>query len=600
MTTFASIPAVAAAISIALAGAAAAAEQTKLEPVVVTANRLAVPVDEALASVTVLTREDIEQSQAPDLLGLLSRQAGIDVARTGGPGQASTVFTRGSNSGHTLVLVDGIRVNAATQGIFDLAHLPLAQVERIEIVRGPRAAIWGSDAIGGVVQIFTRDPSVSFFEAGGGSYGRAEASAGIGGSRGESQLGIAAGFADWRGFSATNPAAFGHDPDKDGYRNRNLSLRGKTRAGEHLLSFSGLVTRADVEFDQGRTAALNRVFGAHASGQLTATWSHALTVGHSSEDLDTPVYASRFGSARDSLDWLNTVAVGEHDVLNLGLNWSRENGYSLESGSGFDRSRRNAALFATWRRTAGAHVLELSGRRDDNSQFEGATTGNIAWGWKAAEQVRLRASWGQGFRAPNFNELYYPGFFGFFSGNPALRPEHSVSHEVGIDWTPDSRQSLGLSLYRTRISDLVAFQGVDFQAVNVTRASIDGAELEYRLELPALMLTANATWQDARDADTGTPLLRRAPRKLMVSASHIFANRAQLGVDLSVVAARPDFGGASLAGYGRVDARASVPLSGDWQFEARVENLGDRDYQLVNGYNTPGRSLQVNLRWDDK
>src|SRR4249919_1269162 len=176
-----------------LSCSAVAAGDPELGPVVVTADRAPVPADKTLAAVTVLTREDIERSQAPDVLTLLARQAGIDVARTGGPGQASTLFLRGGNSGHALVLVDGVRVNPATQGAPDFAHLPLAQIERIEIVRGPRAALWGSDAIGGVIQVFTRDPSQAFFNAQAGSYGEVGVDTGFGVSDHDVRFGFAAG-----------------------------------------------------------------------------------------------------------------------------------------------------------------------------------------------------------------------------------------------------------------------------------------------------------------------------------------------------------------------------------------------------------------------
>jgi len=590
--------ALAAAICFSLSGTAQAERVKALGPVVVTANRSEVAVEEVLASVTVLTRADIEQSQAPDLVDLLSRQAGIDVARTGGPGQASTLFMRGTNSNHTLVLVDGVRVNTATQGLIDFAHLPLAQIERIEIVRGPRAALWGSDAIGGVIHIFTRDPSKAFFEARAGSYGRAGLSAGLGASRNGSSLGVAVGGEDMRGFSATNDSAYGFDPDNDGYRNRNLSLHAQTMLGTQKLSFSGLVTDADVEFDQGDTAALNRVFGLSLGGPLSERWTHSLVLGHTSEDLDTPVYLSRFGSERDSLDWINTIAMDTAGTLDVGLNWSRESGYSDDGFAGFEQSRRGAALFASWRGRWAAQTIELSLRRDDNEQFEGATTGSFAWGWQASDSLRLRASWGQGFRAPNFNELYYPGFFGLFEGNPNLQPERSNSSELGLDWQPSPAQKLGVSLYRTRIGDLIAFEGTDYQAINVNRAAIDGIELDYHLLHGGLSIDGNATWQNATDADSGERLLRRPDRKVNLSVGYRFDNQATVACEASAFSSRPDFGGASLAGYGRVDLLASAPLAGGWTFEARLENLADRDYVLVDGYNTPGRSGVFSLRWN--
>jgi vitamin B12 transporter len=576
--------------------ASAGAAADDLVPVVVTANRHAVPADAVLASVTVLDRAAIEASQAPDLLDLLGRQAGVDIARTGGAGQASTVFLRGGNSAHALVLVDGVRVNAATSGVLDFAHLPLAQIERIEIVRGPRAALWGSDAIGGVIQVFTRDPAASFFEAHGGSYQRGGASAGVGLARGDARLGLAVGADAVDGYSATTPAAFGHDPDRDGYVNRNLSLRGRTAVGTQVLSASALVTDADVEFDQGETSAINRVGGIQLAGPLSgARWSHVLSLGHSSEDLVTPAYGSEFGSARESLDWVHAIALDARNDLNVGLNWSREQGYSLEFGEGFDEARRNAALFASWRGRAGAHLFEASARHDDNSQFGGASTGNAGWGWQFAPAWRLRASWGQGFRAPNFSELYYPGFFGLFAGNPALQPERSTSSELGLHWEREGHRA-ALSAYRTRVRDLIAFQGVDFQAVNVARAAVDGVEFDGGARFGAFSLSANATWQRARDLDSGQALLRRARRKANLAADWHFDNGAGLGLDLVAVSARPDFSG-PLHGYGRVDLRASAPLAANWRLDFRLENLGDREYALVDGYATAGRSGLLSLHW---
>ena len=585
-------------------GSAAAADPV-IGPVVVTADRAPVPASETLAAVTVLTREDIERSQAPDLLSLLGRQAGIDVARTGGPGQASTLFLRGGNSGHALVLVDGVRVNPATQGAPDFAHLPLAQIERIEIVRGPRAALWGSDAIGGVIQVFTRDPSRAFVSAQGGSYGRFGASAAAGYARGESHVGLTLSHDQLDGFSATNSNyPFGSFPDQDGYRNSSASLRAGTVAGSQRLALSALATDADVEFDEGDTDARTRVYALQVAGPLAAGWTHALVLGRSTEDLDTPVYLSRFGSARNTLDWTLSKALDEHNAIDAGLNLARESGYSDEFfAGGFEEDRLNAALFLSWRGNFERHSWAASVRHDDNSQFGGATTGSLAWGWQAAPHWRLRASLGSAFRAPDFNELYYPGFeiapdTSLFAGNPLLDPERSESAEAGLDWSPSARTRVGLSLFRTRVEDLIVFAGPLSNAINVDRADIGGAELEFASGFGALSLHGNLNWLDARDAGTGEPLLRRAPRKGALSAEWSFDNGASAGIDLSGVAARPDVGGVRLGGYGRVDVRASAPLAPGWRFEVRVENLADHDYELVHGYNTPGRSGLLSLRWD--
>ena len=597
---------------------ASAAEPGNLSPVQVTATRVEAPADEAPASITVLTREDIARAQAPDLVSLLARQAGVDVARNGGPGQASTLFLRGGNSNHALVLVDGIRVNAATQGVLDLAHLPLALVDRIEIVRGPRAALWGSDAIGGVVQVFTRDPAQAFVEARAGSYRQRGVDAGLGWAGERGQLGVAIGEDHLAGFSATSPAAgeYTFDPDPDGYANRHGSLRARATLGSQSLSASALVTDADVDFDAGpfapgaRTAATNRVFGLRLDGPLAAGWTHALVLGNSSEDLDTPAYVSRFGSTRDSLDWLATRGL-RGGSLTLGVNWSREDGYSDEGFQGYQAARRNTAAFARWQHALGAHGLEASLRHDDNSQFGGATTANLGWSWRMDERLRWRASWGQGFRAPNFNELYYPGFdVGaggmLFAGNAALKPERSHSAELGVDWTPFAGARLGLAGYRTRVGNLIAFEGLgpsgdpDFHAVNTRRAAVDGVELEAALERGPWRWQGNATWQHARDLDTGDDLLRRADRKVNLSMTRVFGAGAEWGLDLSGTSRRAEFGGQWLAGYARVDLRFGAPLAKGWWFDARLENLGDRDYELVRGYRTPGRSGMIGLRWQGR
>lgn len=607
MNQFLHHTALSAAIALSFASAARADEASTIDRIVVTANRIDVPADEVLAATTVIERADIDASQAPDLMSLLARQAGVDIVRTGGAGQANTLFVRGTNSSHTLVLIDGIRANASTQGIFDFAHVPLAQIERIEIVRGPRAALWGSDAIGGVIQIFTRKQASSYLQARAGSYGLGGIDAGFG----STHFAVGAGVETVGGFSASNIDAgpFSYDPDEDGYKNRHASLRLRGAIGSHEIAFSGLLSDADVDFDAGlpypgsvpaRTAAFNRELALVAAGKLTERWSHSVTLGRSAEVLDTPLFASHFGSSRTSVDWVNTIAVNASNTLNLGFNWSEESGYSYadQAFPEFDQDRRNRALFAAWRGKFAAHTLELSARRDDNSQFAGATTGNAAWGWQISDALRVRASWGQGFRAPNFNELYYPGYFGFYAGNPTLQPERSTSSELGLDWQASETQRLGLSLYRTRIRELISFTGLNSSAENIDRASIRGAELEYHWGVGGFSLDANATWQDARNAVTDRPLLRRPDRKLVLSGNYLFGNGMTVGLDGSATSTRPDVGSVDLPGYGRVDLRFALPLGAGWTLETRIENLADRDYQLLNGYNTPGRSGVLTVRWN--
>jgi vitamin B12 transporter len=593
-----------AAISLCLSPAVLASDAKTLDTVQVTASRIERPLDEALASVTVISRADIEASQAPDLLDLLGRQVGVDIARTGGPGSGSAVFLRGGNSNHSLVLVDGIRVTSTGQGVFDFAHLPLEQIERIEIVRGPRAAFWGSDAIGGVIHVFTRDPSQPSVRVLAGSYGRAGASAGTGFGDEDQGLGVTAGYQRLDGFSATNPdSTFSYDPDRDGYRNRNLSLRGRTSLGSQRLAFSAISTDADVEFDRGQTKARNTSAGVTLGGDLRQGWSHQLTLGHAREDLDTASsFSNQFQSRRTSLDWLNTLEAGADATLSFGLNWQRENGASQNvfNGELFDQQRTSKAAFLAWGGRFGDHVLDLSVRRDDSDQYGGATSGNAGWGWSFSDRARVRLSWGEGFRAPNFNELFYPDTGFGFAGNPALRPESSSTWEGGLEFEPAAGHRLGLSVYRSRVRDLIAFAApVTNNAININRANLEGVELEYRLARGAWTGGGNLAWQDAQDAGTGNALLRRAARKAHLDLGYRFDSGLELAVDGDYVSDRPDFG-ARLDAYSLVHLRLAWPLGPEWRVEGRLENLTNREYAMVSGYNTPGRSGVLSLIWNGK
>lgn len=569
-----------------------------LDTIVVTATRSPTPIARGLAAITVLDRTAIEQAQAPDLIDLLARQAGIDVSRTGGPGSLSTLFLRGGNSNHTLVLIDGVRVNSVQQGQYDFANLPLDRVERIEIVRGPRAALWGSDAIGGVIQIFTRDPGQRGAQLRFGRYDRSEAAMqwGVSGERGS--FGIGGGVQDAEGYNVSTPRSFSFDPDRDGFRNRHLSLGGRTTLGTQAIGVNLLSTVADVEFDRGLTESHSVSGGATMGGPLADRWSHSLALGQAREDLKTiSSFGSRFESRRRSVDWLHDLALTERQALLFGLNHMDEDAVSRNATNAvvYDRGRRNTGLFTAWRGEFGGQQWDVAARRDDNSQFGQTTTAQAAWGLAFRDGWRLRTSWGQGFRAPNTNELYSPGFGGFFAGNPGLAPERSRSTEIGLGWQ-GTGGSIDLSAYRSRVTDLIAFTGPTFRATNINEAHLDGIELDGRWTLGIVGLRGNLGWQQAENATTGTALLRRAPRKAALGVDVPATAGLRFGLDATAVSRRQDFDG-PLGGYARLDLRAEADLGPAWVLRARLENLLDRRYTLASGFNTPERSLLVELAW---
>lgn len=569
--------------------------------VVVTAHRSAVTVDSSLASVSVITREDIEASASNDVFDLLRALPGLDIVRGGGLGQQTSVFLRGTNSNHALVLVDGVRVAAVGTGGFAWEQLALGQIERIEVVRGPRAALWGSDALGGVIQIFTRrsDGVDAALSAGNHDTYGLETGVGQRGVRGG--FGARIGYLQARGTNSTAPEGFGFDPDDDGFVNRNALLHGDLAIGEQQLQAMASLRDNDTEFDQGIYYTRQSQASLALAGPLADGWSHQASIASSRDTLDSPSFFSLYRSRREQADWTHSLALAERSELLFGLAWVRERGLNQDTFAAQDiyRARRhNRAAFAAWRGGRGAHDFEASARHDRDSQFGGANTLSGAWGWRVSDALRASFSHGEGFRAPTLNQLYSPGFGGLFAGNPLLDPERSRSSEAGLDLTLSPALQAGLRVYRNDVRDLVDFSGGDtFQAINIRRARIDGVEVQARWRAAPWSMEASATWQDATDRDSGSALLRRAPRKASLVIDRRFARGASLGVEAHAASSRPDFD-RELPGYGLLSLRGQVPLRDTLTLEARVENLLDRDYTLVSGYNTPGMTALITLRWE--
>ncbi|HET6546296.1 MAG TPA: TonB-dependent receptor [Rhodanobacteraceae bacterium] len=576
------------------------AEEAITQPTVqVTAARMAETIDATLADVGVITRDDIDASGARDVLDLLRLQAGVDLARSGGPGAQTSLFLRGTNSNQVLVLIDGVRCAAVGNGAFTFEQLPLDAVERIEIVRGPRASYWGSDAIGGVVQIFTRKLDGPGVALGYGSYRDAGGSAGIGHWSDAGGYSVQVGARHVGGFSMENPAGFAYDPDDDGFRNRNLAARGSLALGSQTLGATLLRSQGEVEFDQGVSHAIEQTAGVTLGGELATAWNHTLILGNAREDYDTPG-SNRFLTRRDSLSWQNDIALSANQRVVAGFDYVHERGETHDAFADqpiYGGTRDNRALFAGWHAGAGAFDAAIAARRDWNSAFAGATTGSAAVGWRFTPAARAWLSIGEGFRAPDLNEQFSPGYGGQFAGNPDLEPERSRSLELGLDIAPGSGQHIGANLYRTRIRDLIAFTGENFRAENVDRATIDGAELTWDATRGDWAAHAAWTWQDPRDEDTGSALLRRAKQKVSGTLERGFGERVRAGVELLYSSRRDDFGGIVLPAYTLVNLRASIELAAAWRITLRLENLGDREYELVHGYNTAGRSGFVELSW---
>lgn len=581
-----------------------AAEPPSLPPVVVTATRTPQPATAVLADMRVIDAETIARAGALTFAELLQVHGGVEISTTGGPGQVSGLFLRGTNTNHVLLLVDGVRVNSTTAGTNAFEHLPLAQIERIEILRGPASSLYGADAIGGVIQVFTKQGPRTQASLGVGRWGTREASLGLGRHLGATRLSLQAGVQRSDAFSATNEAAspFSFNPDDDGYRNANLGFSVEhDRAEGHTLALRALASRGTTHFDSGPDSDdVNRQrlasLAVESRDRLSPTWRSLLRLARGADHIRTAgSFPGHFETDQDQATWQNDLAALGGEVV-AGLEARRE---KVDSSTAYTRtSRRHWALFGGYSASIGAQLIEASLRHDDDSQFGGHGSGKLGWGWRFTPQWRVSASAGTAFKAPSFNDLYFPESFGF-SGNPDLKPERSRNVELAARYDGAAARG-GLVLFQNRIRDLIAVDPTFSTVINVNRARIRGLTLDGAWHAGPWRLRGELTHQQAEDADTGARLVRRAEE--FGSASIDYAQGPwRAGVELAASGER--FGtlanseASRMGGYALVHLSAGWSITPEWTLSARLNNAGDKHYEIAQGYNTPRRNLFVSLAY---
>lgn len=588
--------------------AAQAQTDEDAETIVVTATRTAQTVDDTLAPVTVLTRGDIERLRPTSVPDLLAGQTGIDVSSNGEFGKNTSIGLRGTSAGQTLVLIDGIRVGSATSGTTALEYLPVDQIERIEIVRGPRASLYGADALGGVIQIFTRPGKGSGWQASvsGGSFGTWSGRAATRGELGNTRYhmtvsGLASdGYDVQKNGAPTSFGATAVEPDDDRYRNTALNL-GVSHHLDNGVEFGAQALRAEGRTDYdgfpNRTDFVEQVISAHVGSELTETWYSRLTVGESRDETDNLANGrdfSTFDTRRQSASWQNDLTLPGEQLLTVGLDGWRDR---VDSTTDFSEDRRdNWAVFAQDQIDLGRHQLILGLRRDDNEAFGAHTTGNATWGVALRENLRATASYGTAFKAPTFNDLYYPDE-GFYAGNPDLDPETARNMEIGLRYDL-ARFSLNVNVFRNDIDDLIVFDAAQGTVSNIDQARIDGVEsgLTYRSE--DWRAHAALTALDTENRTTGAELPRRAELSARIELDRIMG-AYRLGTTLLAQDGRYDDAAntVSLAGYGRLDLRAEWLFMPQWTLQARIENVLDKAYQTAATYEQPGRAGYLTLSY---
>ena len=606
------------ALTLALGSPPALAADGGLEAVVVTGTRTPRAQVDLITDVSVIDARELEGSANASIGDALARTGGAQVVANGGPAAQTSVLLRGASLSQTLVLVDGFRLSSASLGQTTFEALPWLLADRVEVLRGPASGLYGTDAMGGVVQLFS--PQAVFAPRAGARASAFTADAAVGGERTRRlradgrtasdtfALRIRAAHETSDGFDATRPSYFAHQPDRDGYRRRGAVGQAQwlptagTRVGAVVLG-----SETDTQYDDGshpdaRTLARTSLVGITGSQRLGERTSLVLRVGESRDRSEAiSSFPGLFTTVQRQAAATIVHAPARGVEASAGYERLEQNVTSSGYAPGTPGRRTTDSLLASIAATPGAHIVQASLRHDRNDQYGSRTSGSIAYGYRVAPGWRAGASAGTGFRAPSFNDLYFP-----FYGRAAIRPETSRSVEVGAYYAAGGLSGKAV-VHRARYSDLIVYAPVcpdpDPQFVfgcadNVNRATVGGLSLAIAQRAGALRWYANVDLLHAQDDTLGRRLPRRPARQ---ASAGVDLTRGAWRIAADVLAAGPRFDDASnavrMGGYATLDARIEHRFAPELIGYASVVNLGDRDYETASGFRPRGRTLMVGVRY---
>ncbi len=597
--------------------------------VVITAGRQTQAAKDVLADNVVITAEDIAKSGAASIVDLLQQQRGIEISRNGGPGTTASVFMRGGNNAQNVVLIDGVRIGSSTTGGATWSSIPLSQIDRIEVVYGPLSSLYGADAMGGVIQIFTKkgtgeiSPTVS---AGLGSYGTRKLQAGITGSVASNlSLSLSVAREESDGFSATKPGiGSGYNADKDGYKMDSFNGRLVWEISKgYELGVSVLNSRNDAQYDAGATKDDHNIgkletVAVFSRGKFTDLWSASLQVAQTADKgFSTGFGSSQIDTRQDSISFQNDIRIGK-DVLQLVAETREEKVDSISSGfptQGINGTKRRTNSFAaSYVFKQDAHLASASIRNDRSSQYGSNTTGSIAYGYRLSDALRVNASYGTSFRAPTYNELYYPGY-----GVAINRPEKAKNAEIGVYFEQGDTQ-LSAVYYQNKATDLLVYvSGFDAQnrpycpasvdytygcASNVNKATLSGLTVGGTTRFADLTLRGSIDIQDPKDDTLGKRLARRSKLHGTLAVEYVLQKTAKIGVETIYSGDRYDDAANSnsrlLRSYNLLNLYATYEVAKNTTVLARWNNALNKDYELARNYATAGSNVFVGVNYGFK
>ena len=591
------------------------------DSLVVTASRFQQPVDTVLAPTDVVTRDDINRWQAKNLNDVMRRLPGVDIAQYGGMGQSSSLFIRGTETRQVLVLVDGIPMSRpGISNTPDLNQIPLSLVQRVEYIRGPRSAIYGSGAMGGVINVITRsDTDESKIDVGMGSKGYQHYDGTLRQRMGDTVATVAGSYESTKGFNVQPDSSWDHDSDRDGFRNKTFWGGLEHKFNDSLSGFfRGHSYTNNSDYDLGSPPS-SKAYSADEEQLYNQSWDSGLQFNSgiyssqliaSYQKVKDYNYSSIYGRYNDgttldemaqrNLQWGNNVQVGQGSI-SAGVDWQQQRLTSSNTVVKDTYKRDNTGLYLAGQQQFGPVTVEASGREDHDNQFGWHGTWQTTAGWAFVENYRATLSYGTGFLAPSLGQQFGSTRFGI-DANPNLKPEESKQWEAGLegltgplDWR--------LSAYHYKISNLITYYSDPVtwagEYDNINSATIKGVEWTGSIDTGIFSHRVTLQYMDPRNDDNGEVLARRAKRQAKYQVDWTMFN-VDMDVSWQYYGKRYDNNTSEynpsqqiLPSYSTVDVSASYPITSHLTVRGKIANLFDKDYETVYGYQTAGREYTL-------
>ena len=564
-----------------------AQDSSSIDELIVTATKSELSADQVVAPVVVIDQLDIELSGVNGIAELLSSVAGINISTNGGPGQLTSIFVQGSNSNQVLILVDGIAINDSATGIASIQNIHPDMIEKIEIVKSPRASLYGSNAVGGVIHVFTK---------------RNQEAVNIGFKSGSDNTKVTNIFTSREVLNGRMGLQLNHYdtagfPSKEG-SNINSAHDNRSVKGFFDQQWGSSTLKASVWNSQGTTDYLdfffnpisqdfdNTAVSLNFDQKKNETWSSSLHLGINKDFLDQNDSNDFNHSKKFILEWKNNLKWNPNNQLLTGITFENEEFEASNYGLGIDSDMSNRAVFLENIFLSGKNQFLIALRLNNKENIEDKISWNLEYGYRLNSKTRLLFSAGKAHRNPSSFDLYG------FGGNPLLRPEYSKKISVGLNYQPNSSTNFDLRYFDNRIKDLVAFNYSDFKLYNIEESKTSGFDVIFEKDINNWILSLNATLQDPKNITTSTQLLRRPKNSMNMGVRRTF-EKLTINVNLEKYSSRNDFGSVVLGAYTLANASIQYRLNSNWIFNGSITNLSNEKYTLANGYMTPDRKINI-------